>query len=84
MTFLIFFKCVTHLFPPLASNTVESIIPITADRNDTSCSTTVQHDQPLLTSTVISNEPIAVKISNCKSNSAAGCCIKRRKKNEKL
>ena len=57
------------LISPLVSNTVESII---ADRNDTSCSNIVQHAQPLLTSTVISIEPITVKISHCKSNSAAG------------
>ena len=54
-----------------ASDIVESIIPIAADRN-ASCSTIVQHAQPLLTSTVNSNEPITVQISNYKSNSAAG------------
>ena len=84
-----FLQTSNPLISQLASNTVESIIPITADRNDTSCSTIVQHAQPLLTSTVISNEPITVKISNCKSISAAGVPWlhekpTKKKENEKL
>ena len=72
-----------------ACNTVESIIPITTDRNDASCSTIVQHSQLLLTSIVNSNEPISVKINNFKSNSAAdvpGLNKKptKKKENEKL
>ena len=49
----VFLETGDPLISPQVCNTFGTIIPITTDRNDTSCSNIVRHAQPLMTRQIL-------------------------------